>query len=137
MTSWSIENLQKEYLRIELLSRPAEGEGYDWISAEATIDVGGFRGRTTLKITYTDLVNFAGQVHSLYQTLQGAAEFKTIENQIKLKLTNDGLGHLTVTGHLMDQAGAGNKLIFAFDFDQTILQRTMIELDEAIKNVNE
>ena len=137
MTSWSLKNPQQEYLRMELLSPPAKGEGYDWISAEASIDVGGFRGRTTLMITYTDLVNFAGQVHALYQTLQGSAEFKTIEDQIKLKLTADGLGHLTVTGHLMDQAGNGNKLIFTFDFDQTILQRTMIELDEAINNMNE
>jgi hypothetical protein len=133
MNTWSIGHAEKEYLRIELLSPPAKDEGYDWISARAIIDVGGFHGDTTIMITLTDMARFAQQVRSLYDTLKGEAEFRTIEDQIYIKLTTDGLGHITASGYLADQAGMGNRLSFKIEFDQTVLQKTLAELDSAVE----
>ena len=135
MTRWSIGHSERERLTIELLSPPAQDEGYDWITARATITVGGFHGDTQLMITLADMIRFAEQLHPLYETLKGEAEFTTIEDQVYMKLTTDGLGHITVAGHLMDQVGVGNKLLFNVSLDQTFLKNALAELKQAIEAV--
>ncbi len=120
---------------MELLSSPAEGEGYDWISATASVVAGGFTGQTRLMITFADLKYFRNELRELQKSLKGEAEFNTIEGQIYLKLTTDGLGHINVDGYLMDEAGIGNKLIFEFGIDQTFLKQTLDEIEMCIKTM--
>jgi hypothetical protein len=132
MNSWSIGYSERERLLIEMLSPPADDCGYDWISTRATIDVGGFHGDTQLMITLSDMKRFRDQLQNLYKTLKGEAEFTTIEDQVRFKLTTDGLGHIGVNGHLMDNDGMGNKLTFSIGMDQTFLRKTITELEQAI-----
>ncbi len=132
MNSWSIGYSERERLLIEMLSPPTGDCGYDWISTRVTIDVGGFHGDTQVMITLADMKRFRGQLQNLYTTLAGEAKFTTVEDQILFTLTTDGLGHIGVTGHLMDNAGMGNLLTFSLKLDQTFLQKTLSELEQAI-----
>jgi len=116
------------------LSRPTKGDQHDWIPARATIIVGGFHGSIDFMLWLADLVRFHQQLKSLYTALRGEAEFTTMEGQVYLKLTFDGLGNMTVRGHLEDQAGMGNKLSFALALDQTYLIKTMDELEGAVRS---
>ena len=132
MNSWSIGYSERERLLIEMLSLPAGDCGYDWISTRVIIDVGGFHGDTQVMITLTDMKRFRSQLNNLYKTLTGEAEFTTVEDQVRFKLTTDGLGHIGLNGHLMDNAGMGNRLAFSLELDQTFLQKTLSELEQAI-----
>ena len=134
MTSWSIGYTERERLCLEPLSPPADDCGTDWITARATVDVGGFHGDIHLMITLADIKRFRDQLQDLYKTLRGEAEFTTIEDQIRVKLTSDRLGHITATGHLMDDVGTGNKLTFTIGLDQSFLQKTLTEVDNSIRN---
>jgi hypothetical protein len=137
MNTWTIGQRQEERLSVTVLSRAAKEEGYDWVSARASIDVGGFRGDVALTITLSDMVRFAGQLRPVYETLKGQAEFRTIEDQLFLKLTIDHLGHVSVGGHLRDQAGIGNKLEFKLELDQSFLKGTLAELNKAIETARQ
>ena len=133
MTTWSIGYADSARLFIELLSPPAVDCGYDWISARATIDVGGFHGVTQLMITLADLIRFRDNIRRLYKELKGEAEFTTIEQQISFTVTTDRLGHMNVSGYLADDPSFGNKLTYSIGIDQTFLQKTISELEECIR----
>ncbi|MDY6791816.1 MAG: hypothetical protein SWH54_11180 [Thermodesulfobacteriota bacterium] len=137
MSTWSIGCSELERFEVTLLSPAAKDEGYDWISARASVAVGGFRGDASLMLTLTDLIRFQQELHSLYRDLKGEAELTTVEDQVSLKLSTDGLGNISATGHLMDQAGVGNRLTFTLNLDQTFLKETISELDTAIENARE
>ena len=133
MNTWTIGQAERERLCVAVLSRPTEDEGYDWVSAKESIQVGGFHGEVSLTITLSDMVRFAQQLRSLYESLKVGAEFRTIEDQLYIKLATDRLGHIAGTGHLMDQAGTGNRLEFRLELDQSFLRSTLTELDKVIE----
>jgi len=120
-----------------LLSRPtnANEEGYDWVSAEAHIAVGGFSGNTKLSVTASEMREFLVELETLYRDLKGQAKFVTIEDQIRINVEIDRLGHVKVTGHLKDGAGFGNTLRFELAFDQTTLAHTISELQGALQEL--
>ena len=64
MNSWSMGYSERERLVIELLSPPADDCGYDWISARATIDMGGFYGDTQPMISLADMKRFREQLRA-------------------------------------------------------------------------
>jgi len=99
------------------------------------IQVGKFFGQIELLLTVSDIIRFKGQVECLYRDLKGRAEFTTVEDQVGLKIETDGLGHMTATGFLRDGVGFGNELSFTIEFDQTTLQRTISEIDKALRQL--
>lgn len=118
------------YVRLELLTAPANklSESYDWIEARAEVSAAGFVGRTNLYITYSDIIRFQKQLERAYDTLKGGAEFSTVEGQIGFKLTVSELGHVAVSGFLMDNMVCTAKLQFEFALDQTFLKPTLSQL---------
>jgi hypothetical protein len=132
---WSIGHSERERLQIVLLSKPADlvREGLDWVSAEASIQAGGFRGHSPLYLTRGDLDTFLAEAERLYAELSGSATFRTIEEQLEFTVQANALGQLTTHGYLMDSAGTGNKLAFHLALDQSLLKRTITELRSALK----
>ena len=128
---------EHERVSVEVLSyeRPVTGEHYDdnWLVVAISVLAGGFSGRARASILTDELVSFAEQLHPLCETLNGTAEFSTLEGQLSLKLLGDGRGHINLTGEVLDRAGLGNALSFSFEFDQTLLQRSIHELDSVIR----
>jgi hypothetical protein len=132
MPSWSIGHSERERLEVALLSSPAAEEGYDWVPARAHVAVGGFQGSTDLTIMASDMKRFHAAVESMYRRLKGEAEFTTLEDQLYIKVTVDALGHVQATGYLKDDASFGNRLCFQIAFDQSLLGRTVRELEQAL-----
>lgn len=134
---WSVGYPERERISFKLLPPVSDkdSEGYDWIRAKASIQVGDFSGQTDLMLTLSDIRQFRDQAESLYRELKGYAEFTTIEGQVDFKIETDGLGHMEVRGFLRDDASFGNRLTFVIEFDQTFLEHTISEIDEALSQL--
>jgi hypothetical protein len=91
-----------------------------------------FAGNFPATFLTGELESFHAQLNSLYQTLTGSARFETLEGQLELEATGDGLGHIKISGKAYDQAGIGNKLVFAIGIDQTQLQTSVQSLAAAM-----
>jgi len=75
-------------------------------------------------------VAFLTQLRPLHQSLSGTAEFTTLEEQLHLRLSGDGKGHIELVGEISDQPGIGNRLHFALHFDQSQLGTSIHELEK-------
>jgi hypothetical protein len=101
----------------------------NWLRAEIQVVAGGFRGKATAAFITSELSEFLSELRPLFETLEGKAEFSTIEEQLKLQLVGDGKGHIELTGEIADQPGIGNRLLFTFEFDQSQLGASIRELE--------
>jgi hypothetical protein len=126
---------QSEKERLEVFVRGYCCDQYDnvydanWLRAEANISSGAFQGSIILNIMTTELAAFAKQASALYESLTGEAEFTTLEEQLKIKLCGDGIGHISVTGYVRDEVGVGfNTLEYELAIDQTQLKSTIDDL---------
>jgi len=128
---------EHERVTVDVLSyeRPVTGEHYDdnWLVVAISVLAGGFSGRARASILTGELVRFAEQLHPLCESLKGTAEFATLEGQLSLKLVGDGRGHIQLSGEVSDRPSLGNMLSFSFEFDQTLLRRSIHELDCVIR----
>jgi hypothetical protein len=126
---------KSEYERLEIdvqgYERPATGDYWDdnWLSVVICIRAGGFRGKIDASFMTGELEKFLSELRSLLETLSGAATFNTMEEQLSLKLTGDGIGHIELRGEAEDQPGIGNRLHFKLQFDQTQLRTSVSELE--------
>src|SRR5437660_8865101 len=97
-----------EHERIEVdvhgYERAPVGEYYDdnWLTVEIRVRTGGFRGKASATIITSELTKFLSELSPLHQTLSGAAEFKTMEEQLSLRLVGDGKGHIELVGEVSE-----------------------------------
>jgi hypothetical protein len=139
MPFFSIGYPEKERLEVTLLGVPAnpKTEGYDWTKALVQVEVGGFKGEVEIYMCVSDMIRFKRELEPVYKNLSGAAEFKTIEDQLYIRVEADKLGHVEATGYLLDDLGSGNKLEFGIQYDQTLLWHTISEIDEALYELSQ
>lgn len=104
-------------------------DGYGWLDCDVEVVAGGFNGRFRASLRIPDFATFRKQLQRLYKKLEGVASFTTLEEQLALRLTGDGKGHITVEGTAIDFCGTGNRLQFEFALDQTYLPRIISELE--------
>lgn len=129
---------QSQYERIEVdvlrYEREPVGEYHDdnWLTVKIQVCAGDFRGKTDAAILTAELLGFMTQLRALYDTLAGSAEFTTLEEQLKLRLSGDGKGHVELVGEVSDQPGIGNQLHFTLHFDQSQLGASIRELERVI-----
>ncbi len=130
--NFSFGHSEQERIEVDVIGyeRSPVGEYHDdnWLTAKIRVRAGGFRGNVDASIITAELVDFLSQLRPLHDTLRGTAEFSTMEDQLKLRLTGDGKGHIELTGEIADQPGIGNKLTFQLRFDQTQLGAAVREL---------
>ncbi len=114
--------------------RDLTGEYWDdhWLTVQICVRVGGFRGAVSATIITTDLSELLAQLQPLYETLNGVAEFRTMEEQLALTLTGSQLGQIELRGIVLDRPGVGNRLGFSIQFDQSHLAQSIKELDEVV-----
>ena len=89
---------------------------------------GGFRGVVDAAILTEELARLLDSLRPLYQSLNGTAQFTTLEEQLRMVLTGDGKGHIELVGELADQPGIGNRLHFTLHFDQSQLAASIRDL---------
>jgi len=131
---FSVGYTDKERVEVQLLGTPADpaSEGYDWIKGLVRVDVGAFKGELEISLCLSDLVRFKEQLEPVYEKLEGVAEFKTIEDQLAIRIEVDKLGHVQASGYVVDDFVCGNKLHFNISYDQTLLWHTISEIDKAL-----
>jgi hypothetical protein len=131
---------QSEQERVEVdvqsYERTPVGEYHDdnWLAVEVRVRAGGFRGKAAASILTWELAEFASKLRPLCKTLKGSAKFETLEEQLSLRLTGDGKGHVELKGEVADQPGIGNRLHFALEFDQSQLGASIRELEKVISS---
>ena len=128
----------RERLEVDVLGyeRSPIGEYHDdnWLTVKISALVGGFRGNVNAAILTAELTAFFTQLRVLYDTLNGTANFKTMEGQLWLHLKGDGKGHIELEGEMADQPGIGNRLHFTLHFDQSQLAESIRELEKVTLN---
>jgi hypothetical protein len=136
MATFSIGRTARERIEVEVLAyeRARSGEYHDdnWLRVNVSISAGAFSGRFHAAFLTDELVRFRDQIQTLYRTLQGEASFRTLEEQLSLRLTGNGRGEIGVRGVAVDIPGTGNRLEFELMLDQSYLQSTLGSLNEVI-----
>ena len=131
MPSFSVGSIDKE--RVEVKLRPSRPKSHDeWLNGLVKINVGAFQGELEISLCLSDVVRFKEQLEPLYEKLEGVAEFKTLEDQLAIRIEVDRLGHVYASGYLLDRFERGNKLHFNIVYDQTLLWHTIAEIDEVL-----
>jgi hypothetical protein len=125
-----------EYLTLEVLGRsyPGSTDFWDgnWLHTHVEVAVGGFRGSVEGDIRVPEFISFYEQLEVLYRSLEGAAEFSTLESWLSLHVVGDGRGHVVVNGEVQDTPGVGNRLQWRIETDQTSLRTMLRGLRRAI-----
>ena len=136
MKSVTFGDKRTERLEIFMLGyeRPVSGDYHDdnWVSVEVAIHCGSFQGKYSASFQIGELEAFHRQLVVLYEHLNGVAEFNTLEGQLSLEATGDGIGHIAIRGKARDQAGTGNSLLFEIHIDQTQLQDSVRSLADIL-----
>ena len=129
---FSFGHSEQERIEVDVhgYERAASGDYWDdnWLAVEIRVRVGGFRGNAAATIMTSELTKFELELHPLFETLKGKAEFTTMEGQLSLRLVGDGNGHIELHGVVADQAGFGNQLHFTLQFDQSLLENSIREI---------
>ena len=140
MNTWSIGASPEGKLTVEVLSRSSKDKNFAYNSVDARISVrvGGFSGSFQAPLPFDELVRFKDRLATIYQTLEGTAEFSPImEKQLELKVSMNKLGHYEVQGEMIDDIDSGSRLIFKLSGDQSDLNQTINDLDGVISKARE
>ena len=123
-------------IRIDILglNYPNAEDDWDrnWLKSIISAKAGAFSGNFKADLMTTDFETFKNELTNLYDKLKGIATFNTLESQVDIKITGDGIGHLKAKCEVMDYAGIGNKLEFEIDFDQTQIPKIVNQLENII-----
>ena len=133
MIGFRIGRNNSEYLNVQITGRshPGSQDYWDgnWVSADIEIDAGSFRGRYGAYLRAEELKDFRDALARLYSFDSKEAKFETMEGQLIIRVTGNGLGHFVAECEALDQAGIGNRLIFSLEFDQTEIPEMLKGLD--------
>jgi len=137
VVEWIIGSRESEFLCVRPTERahPAADDYWDgnWLNADIEISAGAFRGRYVACLRVDELVRFRDQLAALYETLDGRAEFDSMEEWLQIAVKGDGLGHFEVDCQARDAAGVGNTLKFSLYVDQTQIPAILDGLHQAIE----
>ncbi|MDW8221829.1 MAG: hypothetical protein RMJ82_02620 [Gemmatales bacterium] len=120
------------FLNIALIGRPhPEASDYwesNWISASVEVKAGGFLGLASGHLRADELAEFHRQLAQVQESLQGTAEFTTMEGWLSIRVEGDGLGHMTCRVVVRNEPGIGNTLDCTLRTDQTFTRSSVAEL---------
>jgi hypothetical protein len=125
------------FLKITLIGRshPGTSDYWDgnWIRAAVEVKAGGFRVSVDGDLRADELAQFLDQLTRLQESLQGTAEFETMEGWLSIRVIGDGRGHMEVRCVIQDEPGIGNTLNCTLASDQTFTRTTLNQLAAAVQ----
>ena len=107
----------------------------NWLNGSITLKAGKFSGKYSAYFQTTDFSSLKEQLGILYNELNGTAKFSTLEEQLEMEFTGDGLGHFQVECKAVDEAGVGSELSFIINIDQTDLKSVMTNLNQLTEDL--
>ena len=117
-----------DHLSVSVNRRTSPGD--DWLQATIKISAGPFSGVVSAYLMTADFPRFRRELEELHRTLDGVATFSTIETQLGIECTGNGLGGIRVSGFVWDKPNDGNELKFEFETDQTFLPQIISQIAE-------
>ena len=118
-----------DQLAIHVLSYtyPDSNDKWDgnWLNATIEITSGAFRGATETRLRTDEFERFLQELELLSSSLKGSAEYNSMEEWLSIKITGDGMGHLSAQGRIIDKHSDGNELKYLIQFDQTGLPQLL------------
>jgi hypothetical protein len=122
-------------LEPKVLLHPGAKEKWDknWIKTQVLVKGGRFAGNFDAAFMTIDFEKFKQELNALFNNLKGTAIFSGLEDQLKMKICGDGLGHFIVDVIACDQPGVGAELTFSMGFDQTIIRELVEQLTRITK----
>src|SRR5262249_55665334 len=105
----------------------------NWVSAAVDVQAGGFHGSVEGDLRAEELSKFLQQLAGLQKSLDGTAQFETMERWLSIRVTGDGRGHMLVRCVIRDQPGIENKLECRLATYQTFTQATVAALAAAVQ----
>ena len=118
-------------LLIELIDREPDPE---WLICKAIFNYDGFEVKLKFSSMLGDFCSFLNQLEVFYDTLNGQAQFKSIEDNVSFQLSTDGLGHVDINGYLR-HGGYDVMTSFLIHSDQIFLPELIKELKEVCSQV--
>lgn len=130
------EERERVEIQVHGYERTPVGESYDdnWVNVSVLISVGAFAGKYDATFLTSDFIGLRAGLQALHESLEGTASFSTLEDQLSLKFTGDGRGHIALKGLATDAPGTGNRLEFELALDQTYLPSALGELNEIVRS---
>lgn len=127
------ERVEMDLVRYE---REKDAEFWDenWMVVDVRVRVGGFRAKVSATFVINELADFVGELRPLSEAGKGTAEFKALDNQLKLQLVAHGKGRIDLRGEIHDPAEHCNHLHFVLHFDQGHLGHTLQELQKLVSD---
>jgi hypothetical protein len=106
----------------------------NWVDSSIKIRAGGFSGSFGASLRAEEFKSFRDQLAKLYSLDTSNAEFTTMEEQLRIHVNGDRLGHYTAECSAIDRAGIGKRLSFELEFDQTDIPSILAGLDSIIES---
>jgi len=124
-----------EFLELRF-GRVFEEDPEPYRGVELTLDFsfGAFSGGCGAVVFAPELHRLRRELELLSRTLNGRFQFATLEDQFGFSLAMEATGQALFSGHILDQAGVGNRLEFETRIDQTYLARALEGLSAFIED---
>lgn len=97
----------------------------NWLSALVAVNVGGFTGKSDIKLRSDEIEEFLRNIQLLVQGQSKVAVYDPMEPWLKLAFRLKKVGHYEVKGEITDRLGTGNVLKFSFEATRQHLQRSI------------
>jgi hypothetical protein len=122
-----------DHVAIERISAPnIEG----WFGASVYVQSAVWSGKLRAVFMAGELRRFGAEIEKLYLELKGKAELRPMDGFLEMTFEGDGRGHVLVNGTACHQNGAGTRLEFEFELDQTQLPsiaKALIQADPEVR----
>jgi hypothetical protein len=123
---------ERNVLVVNVLSRthPQSRDSWDgnWLNTEVRVKVKGFTGRVSGYTRTEEFTAFHEQLERVNRSLNGGADFRTVEKWITIRLQSDIGGYVSVEAEIFDQPGVGNRLSCNFDVTQASIPPMLNQL---------
>jgi hypothetical protein len=103
-----------------------------WLYANVKFDYKNFSAKFPISLMLNDFYPFRDELIKLNTSLTGTANFSTLEQNVVLQLTGDGLGHIKINGVLRHDSEYDLQLHFEVISDQTFLPILVKECTDII-----
>jgi hypothetical protein len=131
------ENDRIEVRLLDFENRSGENEvDAIWLDSTVTVKAGAFLGSFKAAFTTDDLVNLREQLKSALARLSGSVSFQNTEGGLSLTIEFDSRGEASITGVAQPNRLHRGILHFRVDTDQFALNRTLHELEYALRDLS-
>ena len=117
-------------LSLEIVGKE-ESEG--WLESVVDFNDNGFSAHFQISLMLNDIYAFYNQLVPFTDNLGGQAVFSTIEDNVNLIFSTDGLGHVKIDGVLRHTYDPDLKVLFVINTDQTFLLSLLTECNQILK----